>query len=141
MKPLRDILRVAFRWATAWAAGGAVLGVLLMLRKVVPFAESGAKPDSILGYWPWIPAMAAGGAAAGLGIGFLFACLMVWSADLRESYEAPGLVGRLGPFVLCGAAAGLIPGLLAGGITGALFFALLGACSAAALNWRVARAS
>ena len=138
MNPLRDILRVALRWATAWAAVGLVLGVLLMLGKAVPFAASGAKPDSILGYWPWVPAMGAGGAAAGLGIGFLYACLMAWSADLRESYEAPGLVGRLGPFVVCGAAAGLIPGLLAGGITGALFFAFLGACSAAALNWRAA---
>jgi hypothetical protein len=41
--------------------------------------------------------------------------------------------------VMCGAAAGLVAGVLAGGLGGSVFFAFLGACTAAALNWRSAR--
>jgi len=116
-----------------------VVGALLVLRKMLPFAGLGAQPADVLGSAFWIPALGAGAAAAGLGIGLVYACLMAWTADWRESYEAPGIVGTLTPYVLCGAAAGLVPGLLVGGFTGALFFAVLGAGSATALNWQAIR--
>jgi hypothetical protein len=139
MDPLRQIMRVALHWAIAWGMAGLVVGALLMLRKLLPFAGLGGEPADVLGSVFWIPALGAGAAAAGLGIGLVYACLMAWTADWRESYEAPGVVGAFTPYVLCGAAAGLVPGLLVGGITGALFFAVLGAASAAALNWQAIR--
>jgi len=139
MDPVRETLRVALKWTVAWAAAGLVVGVLLMLMKALPFGESGDRPDNVLSYAAWIPGMAIAGAGAGLGVGFIYSGLMVVTEDWRDSYEATGMVGRLGPQVLCGAGAGLVAGLLAGGLGGALFFAGLGACSAAALNWRAAR--
>lgn len=139
MNPSQQIMRVALHWAMAWGITGLVVGALLMLRKMLPFAGLGAEPNDVLGSAFWIPALGAGAAAAGLGIGLVFACLMAWTADWRESYEAPHIVGALTPYLLCGAAAGLIPGLLVGGFTGAAFFAVLGACSAAALNWQATR--
>jgi hypothetical protein len=141
LTPLPRVFGVAFRWAGAWAVAGLVLGVLLMLGKALPFAESGSRPDSVSGYFFWIPAVGAGAAAAGLGIGLLFAFLMALTTDWRDSLEGDGLVERLGPDVLCGTIAGLIPGLMIGGIGGALFFAILGGCSAAGMNWWAARAS
>jgi hypothetical protein len=132
-KPLPDFVQVAIQWTIAWALGGAVLGVLLMLGSALPFVHSWK--SSILGHWLGIPVLGAGAAAAGLGVGFLYAFLMVLTADLREAYDAPGLWGTARPYVFCGGAAGLIPGLLVGGVGGALFFAVLGAGTAAALNW------
>jgi hypothetical protein len=141
MDPLRQIMRVALHWAIAWGMTGLVVGALLMLRKMLPFAGLGGQAADALGSVFWIPALGAGAAAAGLGIGLVYACLMAWTADWRDSYEAPGLVGALTPYVLCGAAAGLVPGLLVGGFTGAFFFAGLGAGSAAALNWQAAKST
>jgi hypothetical protein len=137
---LQQILRVALAWARAWAVVGTLLGMLLMLGKILPFAAAGARPDSFLGHWFWVITLGLGAAAAGLGIGILHAGLMAVTEEWRESVEeAPGLVAKWGPHVLCGAAAGLIPGLLVGGLSGAIFFAFLGAGSAAAFNWRAAR--
>jgi hypothetical protein len=58
---------------------------------------------------------------------------------LQYEQETRGVKGWLLPPVLCGAAAGLIPGLLVGGIGGALFFALLAAGTAAVLQWAARR--
>jgi hypothetical protein len=125
----------AVRWAAAWAAFGVVSGVLVMLVKTLPFMESGARQDSMLSYLFWIPLLGGAAAAAGFGIGLIFSGLMWVTTDWRDSLEGDGLMIRLGPDVLCGAAAGLVPGLLVGGLTGALFFATLGGCTAAALKW------
>jgi outer membrane lipoprotein SlyB len=57
------------------------------------------------------------------------------SADWRDSLEGDDWKTTLGPYVLCGAVAGLIAGFLVGGFTGALFFAVLGGATAAALTW------
>jgi len=128
IETLPHVFRVALRWAAAWAAVGLVLGILLMLGKAPPFAESGAKPDSILGYIFWVPALGGGAAAAGLGIGLIFTGLMALTTGWRESLEdTPGAMAQLGPDVACGAVAGLTAGLLVGGFTGALFFGTLGA--------------
>jgi hypothetical protein len=51
-----------------------VLGVLLMLDKTPPFAESGGRPGSVLSYFFWVPTLGIGGAAAGLGIGVVYGC-------------------------------------------------------------------
>src|SRR5512138_1243488 len=50
IRSLPEVFQVALRWTAAWAVVGLVLGILLMLGKAPPFAESGAKPDSIFGY-------------------------------------------------------------------------------------------
>jgi hypothetical protein len=134
-RPLPKLPQVALRWTAAWAVAGLVVGVLLMLLKALPFVESARLPDDEF----WIPIMALAGAAAGLGVGLLYACLMAVTEEWRNSLEGDTLAVRLGPQVLCGALAGIVAGLLAGGFGGAVFFAGLGACTAAALNWRAAR--
>ena len=140
MDPLQQILRVALGWARAWAVAGTLLGILLMLGKALPFTEAGSTPDSFLGQWFWVVALGLGAAAAGLGIGILYAGLLIVTEEWRESVEeTPGVLAQWGPQVLCGALAGLVPGLLVGGFTGALFFASLAACSAAGLQWWAAR--
>jgi hypothetical protein len=111
------------------------MGILLMVVKVLPFAESGQMPDDKF----WLPIMALAGAAGGLGVGLLYACLMTVTEEWRNSLEGDTLTITLGPQVLCGAVAGLAAGLVAGGFGGAAFFAFLGASTAAALNWRAAR--
>ena len=138
-RPLPRLPQVALRWTAVWAVGGLVVGICLMLLKALPVAESSYKPESVSSYVSWVPVIALAGAAAGLGIGLLYACLMALTEEWRNSIEGTGIMVRLGPLVLCGAAAGLVAGLLAAGFGGALFFALLGACSAAGLNWKVAR--
>jgi hypothetical protein len=74
-------------------------------------------------------------AAAGLALGLIYTGLLAVSAGWRDSLEGDDWKTRLGPYVLCGAAAGLIPGFLVGGFTGALFFAVLAGCTALALTW------
>ena len=133
-RPLPKLPQVALQWTGAWAVAGLVVGILLMLIKTLPFAQSGRTDNNF-----WLPVMALAGAAAGLGVGLVYACLMTISAEWRNSLEGDTLAIRLGPQVLCGAVAGVVAGLLAGGLGGAVFFAGLGACTAAALNWRAAR--
>jgi len=126
-KALQQLQDMVLLWTVSWAAVGLVLGVAQLLRT---------------GQISWIPGLGLGGAAAGLGIGILYAGLMVLTEDWRDSLaDTPGVLAQLGPQVVCGAGAGLIAGLLVGGISGALFFATLGACSAAAFNWKTARES
>ena len=139
-RPLPKLPQVALQWVSAWAVAGLATGILLMLLKALPFAESGAKPTD--GEFAlWIPGMALAGAAAGLGVGLLYAGLMMVTEEWRNGLEGDTLSVRLGPQVLCGAVAGIAAGLLAGGLGGAAFFAFLGACTAAALNWRAARSA
>jgi hypothetical protein len=126
---------VALQWTAAWAVAGLVVGILLMLLKTLPFAESARMREDEF----WLPIMALAGAAAGLGVGLVYACLMTVTEEWRNSLEGDTLTVRLGPQVLCGAVAGILAGLLAGGLGGAFFFAGLGGCTAAALNWRAAR--
>jgi hypothetical protein len=124
-KAHRQLQDMVLLWTVAWAVIGLALGIAQLLRT---------------GQISWIPGLGLGGAAGGLGIGILYAGLMVLTEDWRDSLaDTPGIVAQLGPQVLCGAGAGLIPGLLVGGISGALFFATLGACSAAVFNWRAAQ--
>ena len=132
MGPLPGFVLVALRWAVAWAIVGLVVGILSLVRQTLPFME--ARPDDG-GVAFWVPVMIGAAAAAGLGIGLIYTGLLAVSADWRDSLEGDDWKTRLGPYVLCGAAAGLIAGLLAGGLTGALFFAVLGGCTAAALTW------
>ena len=135
--PPPPFLKVALRWAATWAGIGVVLGVMFMLGKAPPFGQSATVPasDNMLDYAFWVPMLGGAAAAAGLGVGILFAVLMIVTADWRDSLEGEGLMIRMGPDMMCGAAAGLIAGLLVGGITGALFFATLGSFSAAGMNW------
>jgi hypothetical protein len=137
-RPLPKLPQVALQWVSAWAVAGLATGIVLMLLKAMPFTESGAKPEE--GFALWIPAMALAGAAAGLGVGLLYAGLMLVTEEWRNSLEGDTLTVRLGPQVLCGSIAGLVAGLIAGGFGGAAFFAALGALTAAAMNWRAARA-
>jgi hypothetical protein len=136
MGPLPDFVLVALRWAITWSIVGFALGILNVLGHSLPFVESqsptGASPISIV-------ALGLGAAAAGLGMGLLYAFIWILSADLREAYERPGFAGVVGPYALCGAAAGLVAGFLVGGFAGALFFAFLGAITAAGLNWKEIR--
>ena len=134
-RPLPKLPQVALQWVSAWAVTGLAVGILLMLVEALPFAEPARMPDNKF----WIPAMALAGAAAGLGVGMLYALLMTVTEEWRNGLEGDTLGVRLGPQVACGAVAGLVAGLLAGGLGGAVFFALLGAGTAAALNWRAAR--
>jgi hypothetical protein len=121
---LPKLPQLAASWIIAWAVAGLIAGIILRL----------LKEDA-----SWIPMMVLAGAAAGLGVGLLYAFLMTISQEWRNSLEGDTLTVRLGPQVACGAVAGLVAGLLAGGFGGAAFFAGLGACTAAALNWRAAR--
>jgi len=131
--PLPGFVFVALRWAVAWAIVGLVVGVLSLVRKALSFTEANANPDGGTAFW--VPVMIGAAAAAGLGIGSIYTGLLAVSADWRDSLEGDDWKTRLGPYVLCGAAAGLIAGFLVGGITAALFFAVLGACTAGALTW------
>ena len=136
-RPLPKLPQVALQWVSAWAVTGLAVGILLMLLKAFPFAGSGTRDEG--SFASWVPVMALAGAAAGLGVGLLYAFLMTITEEWRNGLEGNTLAVRLGPQVGCGAAAGLVAGLLAGGLGGAAFFALLGAGTAAALNWRAAR--
>jgi hypothetical protein len=135
---MQRLARSAMQWTIGWGVGGVVLGVPLMLLKMM--MESGARADDLSFYAFWVPALGLGAAAGGLGIGVLYSGLMTITEEWRLQYEqeTPGVKGRLLPPVLCGAAAGLVPGLLVGGIGGAFFFALLAAVTATAFNWRIA---
>ena len=133
MGRLPGFVFVALRWAVAWAIVGLAVGVLSLVRKTLFFAEASASPDGGIAFW--VPVMIGASAAAGLGIGSIYTGLLAVSADWRDSLEGDDWKTRLGPYVLCGAAAGLIAGFLVGGFTGALFFAALGACTAGALTW------
>jgi hypothetical protein len=138
MGPLPDFVLVALRWAITWSLVGFGLGILNILGRSLPFVE--LQSSSVWMSPSWTVALGLSAAAAGLGMGLLYAFLWILSANLREAYERPGLAGVAGPYALCGAAAGLIAGFLVGGFTGALFFAFLGAITAAGLNWREIRA-
>jgi hypothetical protein len=123
----RQLQDMVLLWPVTWAAVGLVLGVLQLLRT---------------GQVSWIFALGLGAAAAGLGVGILYTGLMVVTNDWRDSLaDTPGLLAQLGPQVLCGAGAGLAGGLLAGGLEGALFFGVVGACCAAAFNWKSVKES
>ena len=137
--PLPPFFRVALQWAATWAAVGLVLGTLLMIGKAPPFAESGSHSENMLAYAFWIPTLGGGAAGAGLGIGLVYAALMALTTDWRDSLEGDTAMIRFGPDVLCGAIAGLIPGLLVGGPSGGLFFAGLGAATGAGFKWRELR--
>lgn len=131
--PLPGFVFVALRWAVAWAIVGLAVAVLSLVRKTLFFTEASASPDGGIAFW--VPVMIGASAAAGLGIGSIYTGLLAVSADWRDSLEGDDWKTRLGPYVLCGAAAGLIAGFLVGGFTGALFFAAMGACTAGALTW------
>jgi MFS family permease len=129
--PLPGFALVALRWAVAWAIVGLVVSVLSLLRNIY-FAESSGL-DGGIAYS--VPAMIAAAAVAGLVLGLIYTGFLALTADWRDSLEGDDWKTRLIPYALCGAAAGLIPGFLVGGFTGALFFAVLGGCTALALRW------
>ena len=121
----QQLQEVVLLWTLSWAIVGLGLGSAQLLRTGQVF---------------WIPAILLGAIAAGLGVGILYAGLLLLTENWRDSLaDTPGLVAKLGPHLLCGSGAGLIPGLLVGGFSGALFFGTLGACSAAVINWRSAK--
>jgi hypothetical protein len=132
MGPLPAFALVALRWAVAWAIVALVVSVFSLLRKIY-FAESSDSVDGGIAYS--VPVMIGAAAAAGLALGLIYTGLLAVSADWRDSLEGDDWKTRLGPYVLCGAAAGLIPGFLVGGFTGAVFFAVLAGCTAVALTW------
>jgi hypothetical protein len=129
--PLPGFAFVALRWAVAWAIVGLAVSVFSLLHRIY-FAES-AGLDGGIAYS--VPAMTAAAAVAGLALGLIYTGLLAVSADWRDSLEGDDWKTRLGPYVLCGGAAGLIPGFLVGGFTGALFFAVLAGSTALALTW------
>jgi hypothetical protein len=131
--PLPGFALVALRWAVAWAIVGLLVSVSSLLRKTFYFTEASAGLDDGIAYS--VPAMIAAAGVAGLALGLVYTGLLALSADWRDSLEGDDWKTRLGPYVLCGAAAGLIPGFLVGGLAGALFFALLAGCTALALTW------
>jgi hypothetical protein len=129
--PLPGFALVALRWAVAWAIAGLLVSVFSLLHRIY-FAES-AGLDGGIAYS--VPVMTGAAAVAGLALGLIYTGLLAVSADWRDSLEGDDWKTRLGPYVLCGAAAGLIPGFLVGGFTGALFFAVLAGSTALALTW------
>ena len=133
MGPLPAFALVALRWAVAWAIVGLVVSVLSLVRKTFYFTEASAGLDGGIAYS--VPVMIGAAAAAGLALGLIYTGLLAVSADWRDSLESEDWKTRLAPFGLCGAVAGLIPGFLVGGFTGALFFAVVGGCTALALTW------
>lgn len=133
MGPLPGFALVALRWAVAWAIVGLVVSVLSLVRKTLFYTEGSGSPDGGIAFS--IPVMIGAAAAAGLALGLIYTGLLAVSADWRDSLQADDWKTRLGPYVVCGAAAGLMAGFLVGGFTGALFFAVLGGCTAGALTW------
>jgi hypothetical protein len=130
--PLPGFALVALRWAVAWAIVGLVVSVSSLLRKTY-FTEASAGLEDGIAYS--VPAMIAAAGVAGLALGLIYTGLLAVSADWRDSLEGDDWKTRVGPYVLCGAAAGLIPGFLVGGLAGALFFAMLAGCTALGLTW------
>lgn len=133
MGPLPGFAHVALRWAVAWAIVGLVVSVLSLVRKTLFYTETSGSPDGGIAFS--VPVMIGAAAAAGLALGLIYTGLLAVSADWRDSLQGGDWKSRLGPYVVCGAAAGLMAGLLVGGFTGALFFAVLGGCTAGALTW------
>jgi hypothetical protein len=133
MGPLPGFALVALRWAVAWAIVGLVVSVSWLVRNSFYFTEASAGPDGGIAYS--VPVMIGAAAAAGLALGLIYTGLVAVSADWRDSLQGDDWKTRLGPYVVCGAAAGLMAGFLVGGFTGALFFAVLGGCTAGALTW------
>src|SRR3712207_3729790 len=89
-RPLPKLPQVALQWISAWAITGLAAGIVLMLLKALPLAESGGKPSDGE-YAFWIPIMALAGAAAGLGVGLLYAGLMVITEEWRNGLEGDTL--------------------------------------------------
>jgi hypothetical protein len=130
--PLPAFALVALRWAVAWAIVGLVVSVFSLVRMTFYFTESSASQEGGIAYS--VPATIAAAAMAGLALGLIYTGLLAVSAGWRDSLEDHDWKTRLIPYALCGAAAGLIPGFLVGGSTGALFFAVLAGCTALALT-------
>jgi len=127
------ILGVTLRWSFAWTIVGAIAGILMMLGKVPPIAESGAKPDNLWFYAFWIPIFAVAAGVFGFALGLVFSVLMAMTVSWRASPEAkPNLISKFGPRILCGTAAGTLLGLLLIGVDyrEVFVFAGLGLCSA-----------
>jgi MFS family permease len=133
MGPLPGFALVALRWAVAWAIVGLVVSVLSLVRKTLFYTEASGSPDGGIAFS--VPVMIGAAAAAGLSLGLIYTGLLAVSSDWRDSLQGDDWKTRLGPYVVCGAAAGLMAGFLVGGFTGALFFAVLGGCTAGALTW------
>jgi hypothetical protein len=137
---LKQILRITVRWMKAWGIGGLVVGILMMLGKTAPFAESGSHSGSVWSYGAWVPAATVFGAAGGLAIGFVYGVLLTLTENWRRPYESqPSAAGRYIPRVLCGAVAGMILTVPPLGSRGALLFAALAggtACAMTALDVR-----
>ena len=131
--PLPGFALVALRWAVARAIVGLVVSVFSLVRMTFYFTDASAGQDDGIAYS--VPAMISAAAVAGLALGLIYTGLLAVSADWRDSLEGDDWKTRLMPYVLCGAAAGLIPGFLVGGLAGAMFFAVLGGCTALALTW------
>jgi hypothetical protein len=121
-KELQRLQDSVLLWTVTWAAIGLAFGIAQLLRT---------------GQVSWIPSLGLGAAAAGFGMGILYALLMILTEGWRDSFaDTPGLAAQLAPQVLCGAGAGIMGGLLAGGYSGALFFGALGAITATIFNWK-----
>ena len=131
------ILRTPFRWAKHWTLGGLVIGILMMLTKTPPYAESGGSAGDILDYAAWIPVAGVVGLLAGLVIGFVYAGLMALTRTRRQPYEArPSAFARLMPRVLCAAVAGFVVTAPLLGPAGALIFAGFAVCTALIMTVR-----
>src|SRR5262245_523813 len=138
-----QVLGVTLRWSIAWTMLGTIAGILMMLARVPPIAESGAKPDDLWFYAFWIPIIAVATGVLGLAMGLVFSVLMALSSSWRSPFEAkPNVLSRYGPRILCGTAAGTLLGLLLIGVDyhEILLFAALGLCSAVVSSFMHARA-
>jgi hypothetical protein len=115
---------VIFRWTAGWTLVGVIGGVVMMLGKVPPIAESGAKPADPWFYAFWIPVLGVVAGVFGFALGLLFSILMALLKNWRARVEARSdVVGKYGPRILCGTLAGALVGLaFIGTDRGEIFF-------------------
>ena len=85
----RQVFGTAVRWTIGWTTLGFLLGVLLMLSKAPPIAESGRKPSDMAFYSFWVPVTSIAGAVVGFCLGTAFAVLMIVGERWRAPIEAP----------------------------------------------------
>jgi hypothetical protein len=127
-----QILRLILRWTAGWTLVGVIGGVVMMIAKVPPIAESGAKPADLSFYAFWIPILGVAAGVFGCGLGLLFSILMALLKKWRSRVESRSdIAGKYGPRLLCGTLAGALVGLIFIGqdYQEIFFFAGLGFCS------------
>jgi prolipoprotein diacylglyceryltransferase len=73
LTPLHRAFRTIVRWMGRMMLVGFGVGIMLMLMRAVPFAESTSGAESVWFYAVWIPPMVMLGAFSGLALGAIAA--------------------------------------------------------------------